>query len=121
MADRGNYDFTWIPTWVVPRERAFAVSITLSESYKKDRQIIDTDSVDVYDLKFEGVLDATRNLIYAHFSGVTGPYDTFWWSTVPSYLDIGSGVTVNYVPGSYKEELKPRSWEISLSFEKVVV
>jgi len=120
MANRGSYDFTWTPTWVTPRAKQYAVLITPSESFKKDRQLLDTNSIDIYDLEFDGVTDANRNLILAHYSGVTAEYDSFWWSTVPSYLNIGSGVTVNYVANSYKENPKPRSWNIALSFEVVV-
>jgi len=120
MATRGNYDFTWTPTYVTPRASVFAVLITPSESFKKDRQLLDTNSIDIYDLEFDGTTDANRNLILNHFSGVTGPYDSFWWSTVPSYLNIGSGVTVNYVPNSYKEDPDSRYWRIRLAFEVAV-
>jgi hypothetical protein len=120
MANRGNYDFTWTPTWVTPRAPVYAVLITPSESFKKDRQLLDTNAINIYDLEFDGVSDANRNLILNHFSGVTGEYDSFWWSTVPSYLNIGSGATVNYVPGSYKEEVESRYWQIRLAFEVVV-
>jgi len=106
------------PTWVSPRAPVFAVLITPSESFKKDYQLLDTNSQGIYDLTFDGVLDATRNTIIAHYTGVTGPYDNFVWKSVPSYLNAGATMTVRYVLGSYKEEPRERSWQIKCSFEK---
>jgi hypothetical protein len=120
MANRGDFDFTWTPTWVTPRAKQWPVLITQSESFKKDYQLLDTNSLNVYELEFDGVTDSTRNAILNHFTGVTGPYDSFWWSTVPSYLNIGSGVTVRYLPGSYQESPRARYWEITFSFEEDV-
>ena len=113
-------NFTWTPTWATPRAPQFAVLITPTESFKKDYQLLDTNSINIYDLEFDGLLDATRNSIVAHFIGVTGAYDSFDWNTVPSYLDAGTTMTVRYLPGSYKERVESRHWEIKLAFEAVV-
>ena len=114
----GNFGVT--PTWAVPREPRFAVLITPSESFKKDYQLLDTNSIKVYDLTFSGVTDSTRNSIIAHFASVTGPYDSFVWTSVPSYLNAGTTMTVRYMQNSYKEQPQARSWDIQLSFEKSV-
>ena len=114
----GNFGVT--PTWVVPREEDFAVLITQSESFKKDYQLLDTNSIRVYDLTFTGVTDSIRNTIFAHRTSVTGPYDSFTWTSVPSYLNAGTTMTVRYVAKSYKEQPQARSWDIRLSFERDV-
>ena len=127
MANRGTNDFQWHPTWVTPRAKLYAVLVTPSESFKKDRQLLDDNSVDIYDLEFEGVSDTNRNAILAQYSGVSAEYDSFWWNTVPTYLNVGtslasgySGLTVNYVANSYKETPRARSWDIFLSLEVAV-
>lgn len=114
-------DFTWTPTWVTPRPPVFAVWITDSESFKKDYQLLDTNALRFFDLDFDGVSDSTRNSIIAHFNSVTGPYDSFVWTTVPSYLNSGTTMTVRHVENSYKEIPRERHWEITFSFEKVVL
>ena len=113
-------NFTWTPTWVMPRVPQYAVLITQSESFKKDYQLLDSNSIDRYDLSFDGISDTDRNAVVGHYSGVTGPYDSFIWTTVPSYLNAGTTMTVRYVSGSYKEEPSARYWSIKLSFEKDV-
>ena len=114
--------FQWTATWVIPRAKQWAVLITPSESFKKDYQLLDTNSIDVYDVRFDGVSDATRNSIVAHYNGqATGPYAAFEWATVPTYLNTGgTTMTVRYVPDTYKEEPQSRYWMIQLSFEKDV-
>ena len=113
-------NFTYIPTWVTPIAPKYAVIITQSESFKKDYQLLDTNSIQRYTLKFEGVSDTNRNLMIAHYSGVTGPYDSFSWTTVPSYLNEGASLTVRYSPGGYREKPDAAYWNIDITFEKNV-
>ncbi|MFH1623545.1 MAG: hypothetical protein ABID54_00125 [Pseudomonadota bacterium] len=108
------------PTWVYPREPVYPVIITASENFKKDYQLLDDNSQDIYDLHFDGISDAVRNTIAAHRAGVSGGYDNFVWTSVPSYLNAGTTMTVRYVRGSYNEEPRARSWEINFAFEKDV-
>ena len=115
------YDFTWIPTWVTPRARRHAVEITRSENFKKETYLLDGNSLRVFDLEFSGVTDGVRNAISGHYSNVTGPYSSFEWTTVPSYLNAGTTMDVHYIPGSFREEPEARSWVMKMSFERDVV
>lgn len=119
--------FYWIPSWVTPKAPVFPVLITPSESFKKDYQLLDSDAIWRYDLTFTGVSDSGRNAILRHYSGwsggaavgggATGPFQSFNWTSIPSYLNQSGSSTVRYVPGSYKESPKARSWDIRLTFE----
>ena len=113
-------NFTVTPTWVTPRAPQYAVIITMSESFKKDYQVLDSNANKIFDLTFDGVSDTTRNTILSHYSSVTGPYDSFTWKSVPSYLNEGSSMTVRYKQGTYAEEPRERSWQIKFSFEEDV-
>ena len=113
-----NFSFTH--TWATPVAPKYAVFITQSESFKKDYQLLDTNSIQKYTLRFDGISDSDRNLIVAHYSGVTGPYDSFSWTTVPSYLNEGGALTVRYVPGGYRERPSATYWTIDIIFEKNV-
>ena len=120
--------FYWTATWVTPKEPQFAVIVTASESFKKDYQLLDSNAIWVYDLSFSGVSDSGRNAMMRHYTGwqsgnmvgggVTGPFEVFVWTSVPSYLSAGTTMSVRYVPGSFKEKPSPRHWDINMSFEK---
>ena len=110
--------FYWRPTYVTPVEPEFTVIITIADSFKKDYQLLDTNSMRMFDLSFSGVSDSGRNAIAKHHSSAaTGPYAVFAWTTVPSYLNSGSTLNVRYIAGSFKQEPQARSWDLSMSFE----
>lgn len=113
-------NFTYIPTWVKPIAPQYSVEVTPSENFKKERLLVDTNAVQKFELEFKGVSDSDRNAIIAHYKSAYGPYDSFSWTTVPSYLNEGASMTVYYVEGSYREKAKARSWDISLTVEKEV-
>lgn len=123
-------NFYWTATWCAPRTPKFSVIVTASESFKKDYQLLDSNAVWIYDLNFSGVSDSGRNAIMRHYTGwqsgsmvgggVTGPYEDFVWTTVPSYLSAGTTMSVRYVLGSFKEKPSSRYWDISMSFEKKI-
>ena len=112
-------DFTWYPTWVEPETIDFAVSITVCENFKKDYQAISDVELERFNLIFEGVSDANRNSMIAHYTNsATGPLHYFEWTTVPSYLNSGTTMMVRYVKDSYDEKPRSRYWNIECTFER---
>jgi len=111
-------DFKWNPTWVIPLVPDVGVLESPDTRYVRDRYQMHSNLEKMFELVFEGVTDTTRNNINAHYSNVTGPYWPFVWTTVPSYINEGTTMTVRYVDRSYKEEVKSRYWSIEMTFEK---
>jgi hypothetical protein len=111
-------DFLWTPTWVIPLVPDVGVSESPDDRYIKDYYQIHSNVEKMFDLVFEGVTDTIRNRISKHYSRVTGPYLPFIWTTVPSYINEGTTMTVRYVDRSYKEDVKSRYWTIEMTFEK---
>jgi len=115
-------DFIWYPTWVEPVPVNFPVLITECENFRKDYQIVSDVETGIFHLSFDGVTDANRNLMAAHYvSSATGPLNYFIWTTVPSYLNSGTTMVVRYIKDSYKEKPKSRCWEIELSLEETSI
>ena len=110
--------FTWAPTWVYPVVPDVGVLESPDERFVKDHYLLHGNLDKTFDLVFSGVSDTGRNAIQTFYSNVTGPYYPFEWTTVPSYINEGTTMTVRFVDGSYKEEVQARYWNIECSFEK---
>jgi hypothetical protein len=111
-------DFDWIPTWVIPLVPDVGVLVSPDDRYVKDYYQMHSNVEKMFDIVFEGVTDTIRNRINRHYSRVTGPYLPFTWTTVPSYINEGTTMTVRYVDRSYKEQVQAKHWEIEMTFEK---
>jgi hypothetical protein len=90
-------DFLWTPTWVIPLVPDVGVSESPDDRYIKDYYQIHSNVEKMFDLVF---------------------YLPFIWTTVPSYINEGTTMTVRYVDRSYKEDVKSRYWTIEMTFEK---
>jgi len=118
MDEDTRADFLWTPTWVIPLVPDVGVLESPDDRYIKDRYQMHSNVEKMFDLVFEGVTDTTRNKISRHYSRVTGPYRVFDWTTVPSYINEGTTMTVRYVDRSYKEDVKSKYWTIEMTFEE---
>ena len=67
------------------------------------------------------IADATFTTILSHYRDVSGTFQAFYWTTVPSYIDGGDGSGVSmYGRWVGKPSWKPnsRSWNVTAEFEK---
>jgi len=120
--------FTVTPTWVHPTEPEFHTITTLSENQKKNYiDLSGSTPVLKYKLLFEGLSDTDFWTLYNHYYSAKGGYDSFVWSSVPSYIDTdqdgtpdGSNITGRWVTGSFRFKPKANSWEAEIEFEKEV-
>lgn len=120
-------DFAHTPTWVDVLEPVYPNVISATDTMKKDYQNLSTTPVERFVLKFRGVSDANAELIYEHYKGRYGGYDSFVWlnANIPAevidLLDLGAGtLTGRWVEGSFKIVTKARSYDIDITFEKAI-
>lgn len=121
MAVTAGASFTFVPTWVYPIEPEFYNIITPSESQKKEYFNLSSTSVDKYRLRFSGVTDTTYNGgsgILDHFNGQYGGYQSFPWTSVPSYINSGASITGRWIDGTFKATPLSNGWDIEIEFEK---
>jgi len=121
MAVTAGATFTYVPTWVFPEEREFHTIITQAESMKKEYyNMSGASSVDRYKCVFSGVTDTTYDGgtgILDHFIGQSAGYQSFKFSSMPSYVLNGSSVTGRWVAGTLKETPLANAWNLELVFE----
>lgn len=115
------------PTWVYPLEPKFSTMITESDGQKKQYQNLSPTPLIQYRLVWTGLSDADYWTLHKHFVDHRGGTSKFAWKDVPSYIDTdhdgsvdGSDVTVRYVPGTFKFEPKPHSWDGEVTVEEDV-
>jgi len=109
------------PTWVIPLDEDYNVTITQSENLRKTFDLLSATPVIGYRLLFNGVTDGQFAAILAHYRGVSGTFAAFTWNTVPSYIDGGGGVGISMLgrwAGKPKFTPKSKSWDVEMMFEK---
>jgi len=74
-----------------------------------------------FNLKFIGLSDAVFSALLTQYRGVSGEYAAFNWTTVPSYIDGGSGSGVSMYgrwAGQPKFAPNADNWDVEMVFEK---
>ena len=111
------------PTWMHPIEEEFNVITTPSENIKKEYFLLSATPLRKFRMVWSGVTDGDYAAILQHWRDVSGPYASFTLDCVPSYINGGSGLGVSmtgrYV-GKPKWEVKSKSWDIEVIFEKAI-
>ena len=125
-------DFIWTATETHVILPQYAVRITQTENFKKDRQLLDTTALEQWRLVFK-VLDQSsgspnRDNLFDHYNdtsnSIFGTFGSFSWlnANQPNHIrDSGTDKTVVYV--SYQESVvlaKVRRWNIEIVLELVV-
>ena len=113
--------FNTTPTWVHPMEDDFNVITTVSENLKKEYFLPEDTSNIQYKLIFEGVKDTTFISILQSYRDVSGTFDSFYWDSVPTYIDGGAGSGVSMLGRWISKKFTPQAkshWEVELVFEK---
>lgn len=114
-------DFDVTPTWVIPIEEKYNVMETETENLHKEYDLLSSTPRRQFRLKFDGVTDTTFATILAHYRSTSGQFAAFYWTSVPSYIDGGSGSGVSMYgrwTDSPKWNPKSKSWEVEMVFEE---
>ena len=114
-------DFDVTPTWVYPEIEEYNVIVSAAEDMKKEYYLLSPTPAVKYKLEFSGVSDSTFAFILSHYRDVSGPFASFNWTAVPSYIDGGDGLGVD-MTGRWTEKPnwspKAKSWDVEMIFEK---
>jgi len=119
-------DFTLTPTAVVPVTPVFNTIISQSESMKKQYQNLSGNAVFRYKLTFNALSETDFWTLYNHYHSCKGEYDSFSWTSVPSYIDTdqdgtpdGSNMTGHWVTNSLTfQPLAVGLWQAEIIFER---
>ena len=111
-------DFTTATSEVVEISPDFHNVVTPSESMKKEYLNLSTTSLKRYDIKFNAQTTAVKDVILAHYNARYGGYDSFIWTSVPSYVNSGANLTGRWVDKSIKfTPIGYKRWNITIQFE----
>ena len=109
------------PNNVVPLREEENVLETPTDSFHKQVYQLDTDMLQEWEIVYQNISKARRDLIRAHWEGQSGPYSSFTL-TPPSYINSGNNITVKYMKGGYLEEpiinTNGQGWNVTLRVEK---
>ena len=112
-------EFTWDPTIATEQAPEYANLITPSYKFKEQRLNLSSTPKRIFTLEFKHVNETIRGEILAHYVARYGGYDSFSWTSVPSYVSGASTKTCRYI--SYKETpVPPYSWDITCVLQEVV-
>lgn len=119
--------FAVVPTWVTPLEPEVHNVITPVTSMKRQRQNISTNKLERFKLQFEGISDENYLILLNHIKLVNVDYDSFDWTSVPSYIDTdddgiadGSNMTGYWVAKTFNSTPRANGWDAEIVFEKDV-
>jgi len=114
-------NFTVTPHLVTIESKEYNIIETQSEDMKKEYyKLSDTPTVR-YRLHFKAVSSSTMGTILAHYDSAFGSYDSFSWTSVPSYIEAGASLTGRWVNDSIKiSEVGMKFWNVQILFEKAI-
>jgi len=120
-------DWSIKPSDVETLEPEYPNIVTQSENYKKDYQNLSTTPTERFRLIFEGLSDANTELLYEHWKGRYGGYDSFVWlnAAIPAniidLLDLGAAnLTGRWVEKSLKIKDRSTCYDVEIIFEKAI-
>ncbi len=114
-------NFTVTPNLVTIVKKEYHIIETQAEDMNKEYYKLSNNPQVRYRLHFAGVDSSTMNTILAHYDAAYGPYDSFSWTTVPSYIESGSSITGNWVKGTLGiTNNGMMHWNVELVIEKQV-
>lgn len=110
-------NFSVTPTWVYPLEPQYHNVITQAESMKKRYYNVSGTSISQFRLVFDGLSNTQHTTLRNHYNECKGEYDSFTWTSVPSYIESGNDMVGRWLTGSFKEDTKSKYWECEIVFE----
>lgn len=121
-------NFTLAPSTVIPLPPVFNTIVTQAETMEKQYQNISGNAVLKYKLIFKVLTNANFLVLFNHYHSAKGEYDSFSWTSVPSYIDTdqdgsgdGTNLTGHWVTGSLTyHPLSSTHWSAEVIFEKSV-
>lgn len=114
-------DFSLVPSEVIELTPIFNNVITESESMKKEFLNLSTTALRQYQLTFNVLTTANKDVLLAHYNARYGGYDEFTWTSVPSYIESGTNITGRWVDGSLQiTPVGNKYWKCSITMEKSV-
>jgi|WetSurMetagenome_2_1015567.scaffolds.fasta_scaffold134164_2 hypothetical protein len=121
-------NFTTTPHQVIPEIPEYNTLVTQSEGMKKQFQSLSVTPIQRFRLIFKNLTNSVAMGIQNHYVSCYGGWDSFSWTTVPTYIDTdmtgtgdGTAMTGRWVEGSLKmTPLAATRWDVELTFEKSI-
>jgi len=114
-------NFAVTPHIVTLEKRDYHTIETQAEDMNKEYYKLTSNAQVQYRLRFTAVNSSTMNTILGHYDACFGAYDSFTWTTVPSYISSGSSMSCHWVANTL--DITPagmKYWNIEGIFEKDV-
>ena len=115
-------DFTWTPKFpVTPVTPVFNTLETQNESFKRQIQLLDSNTIETFELPFGDVAYSgetnCRVSLHDHFIDQNFKYTPFSWTSVPDYI-ASSPFNVRYEDYQEVPDVNGEVWNIKIILRK---